>query len=551
MFAARAASCWLKRSSDARRDGDRVLAVIRGSAINQDGRSNGITAPNGPAQEAVIRAALDNAGVEPDQIGYVEAHGTGTPLGDPIEIGALAGGDRVETARADRPLLVGSVKTNIGHTEAAAGLAGVGQGHPGPAKGFDPAEPALSNGQSAHRLGRRANRGAYRSPAPFPANADGRRIAGVSAFGFSGTNAHVVFEGVGSCAGSRNGNGAARACARAFGALARGVVGACRALARSLRGAAAIPADLCHTANVGRAALEHRTAIVGRTTADFANALAAVRDGRPWTGSRVRHAGCRRRPTHCLHVHWPGRAFRRHGPGALSTLSGVPRGARPLCRCRRAARVDATCGEALFDPDPRSARGSARHPARELRASGGARRTLARVGYRAGRGDRAFASANMRQRTWPACSLWTMRWPWSLHADAARRAAPGEGPWSPSLLPTSAWRAALGEIGELEMAVYNGPEDFVVSGPPQAVAALGRNSADSGRPGEGACRAFGSHSRWVEPALPELAAAIASVSFSPSRIALAANITGALTAPDEMSNAGLLARADAQAGAFR
>ena len=132
----------LKRLSDAQRDGDRVLAVIRGSAVNQDGRSSGITAPNGAAQEAVIRAALAKARVRPSAIDYVEAHGTGTSLGDPIEAHAL-GGVLGDGRGADTPLVVGSVKTNIGHLESAAGVAGLIKIVLSLQHEFIPAAPAL------------------------------------------------------------------------------------------------------------------------------------------------------------------------------------------------------------------------------------------------------------------------------------------------------------------------------------------------------------------------------------------------------------------------
>ena len=113
----------LKRLSDAVRDGDRVLAVVRGSAVNQDGRSNGLLAPNPAAQMAVLRSAYANAGVPPQEVDYVETHGTGTLLGDPIEaraLGTVLGRGR----RQESPLLIGAVKTNLGHLEAAAGMAG-------------------------------------------------------------------------------------------------------------------------------------------------------------------------------------------------------------------------------------------------------------------------------------------------------------------------------------------------------------------------------------------------------------------------------------------
>ncbi|MGY6026847.1 SDR family NAD(P)-dependent oxidoreductase [Streptomyces spinosirectus] len=182
----------LKRLADARQDGDRVLAVIKGSAINQDGRSQGLSAPNGPAQERVVRAALDAAGIGPDDLDYVEAHGTGTPLGDPIEARALAavfGPGRP----AARPLGVGSLKSNIGHTQAAAGIGGViktvlALGHEQIPASLH--AEALTGHIDWAGSGLRVPGGAQ----AWPRSGDRPRRAGVSAFGISGTNAHVVLE---------------------------------------------------------------------------------------------------------------------------------------------------------------------------------------------------------------------------------------------------------------------------------------------------------------------------------------------------------------------
>jgi acyl transferase domain-containing protein len=179
----------LKRLADAVAAGDPVLAVIRGTAVNQDGATNGLTVPSKQAQARVIRAALANARLHPHDVAYVEAHGTGTALGDPIELRAL--GEVYGAGRPpERPLHVGSVKTNFGHTEAAAGIAGfikvvLALGH-------DAIPPHLHFEQpSPHvdwaRLG-------IRIPTAMVPWATGRRIAGVSAFGASGTNAHVIVE---------------------------------------------------------------------------------------------------------------------------------------------------------------------------------------------------------------------------------------------------------------------------------------------------------------------------------------------------------------------
>jgi amino acid adenylation domain-containing protein/thioester reductase-like protein len=178
----------LKRLSDAMRDGDNILALIRGSAVNQDGRSNGLTAPNGLAQQDVIRYAMADAGVAPHQIGYVEAHGTGTPLGDPIEISSLRA--VLDEGESTGRVLIGSVKTNIGHLESAAGIAGLiksvlilqNESIP-PHLHLKEVNPYLSLEDSRLEIG------TYLRPWK---RRDQPRFAGVSSFGFGGTNAHIV-----------------------------------------------------------------------------------------------------------------------------------------------------------------------------------------------------------------------------------------------------------------------------------------------------------------------------------------------------------------------
>lgn len=255
----------LKRLSEAVAKGDHILAVLRGSAINHDGRSNGLTAPSGPAQEQVIRMALERAEVAPHQVQYVETHGTGTSLGDPIEVLAL---NRVmgEGRAAENRLAIGSVKTNVGHLEAAAGMASlikvvlaIQHGQIPPHLHLETLNPYVPWHNVPLDIPTRLT--------PWPAPPDGRRLAGVSSFGMSGTNVHLIVEE------------APPPASKVLAAVERPL----HLLSLSARDEAALaalvakyaeflkghpeanPADLCFTANTGRSQFRCRRAVVGET----------------------------------------------------------------------------------------------------------------------------------------------------------------------------------------------------------------------------------------------------------------------------------------------
>src|SRR5581483_9164539 len=259
----------LKRLAHALADGDPVLAVIRGSAVNQDGRSNGITAPNRLAQEAVIRRALANASLDPRRVSYVEAHGSGTPLGDPIEIeaiNAVLGKNR----EAGQHVLVGSVKTNIGHLAGAAGIAGLIK-----------TVLALQHKEiPAHLNVSTPNPSIPWQTIPitlpertmcWPSEQE-PRLAGVSSFGWSGTNAHVLVEEyVPVAASSREEPWQLLVLsAKSETALEQ----ATDNLAAYLQNQPEVPlADIAYTLQVGRSRFEHRRTLVCR---DREDALAAL-----------------------------------------------------------------------------------------------------------------------------------------------------------------------------------------------------------------------------------------------------------------------------------
>lgn len=294
----------LKRLADARAAGDRVLAVIGGSAVNQDGRTNGITAPSSPSQQRVITRALAHAGVDAAQIGYIEAHGTGTELGDPIEVEALSA--VVGTPAKGAPCFLGSAKANVGHLEGAAGVAGVIKAVLAlqhrtipPLALFRTLNPHISLAGTRLSI----------PVAAEPWNAD-RRIAGVSSFGWSGTNAHMVIEEAPAELPPQ---------AAAMPAVVLPISARSDAAARELAGAYAAlltsrPEDVprvCAAAAVRRTHHDFRVAVAGASARDLSAALADYAAGKPaWNLAVDRAVAGRKAPVVFVFSgqgpQWPG-----------------------------------------------------------------------------------------------------------------------------------------------------------------------------------------------------------------------------------------------------
>jgi acyl transferase domain-containing protein len=254
----------LKRLEDAERDGDRVLGVIRGTAVNQDGRSSGLTAPNGPSQEDVIRTALKDAGVAAEAVSYVEAHGTGTSLGDTIEMQAL--GETLGRARkSDARLPVGSVKSNFGHLESAAGIAGLMKVVLALQHRTIPASLHCATPNPAIDWDRHQTRVPVMAE-PWQSAHDEPRVGAVSSFGFSGTNSHAVVSEAPRVEAGRGEVGVAEE------PVARVIVLSARSenalksmaarLAKRLRKHPELRlADVAYTLSAGRTAFAHRAAL--------------------------------------------------------------------------------------------------------------------------------------------------------------------------------------------------------------------------------------------------------------------------------------------------
>ncbi|MBA6441802.1 type I polyketide synthase [Streptomyces sp. GMR22] len=303
----------LKRLTDALRDGDRILAVLRGSAVNQDGHSDGLAAPSAAAQRALYEEALGRAGVDPADVGMVEAHGTGTPVGDPVEFTSLA---QVYGTGRDRCALA-SVKTNLGHLEPAAGVTGLikavlclGRGHIPPNLHFTRWNPAIAAGGTRFFIPRELT--------PWPVRT-GPRLAAVSSFGFSGTNAHVVLEQPPAPAprpAPPRPRPATRAVPRVFLVPAGSpavLPGAARRMADWLEadGADTQLRDIAHTLALRRGAGRGRLGVTAASRAELVGSLRAFADGQahPAVVSGAVGAAVSRRPIFVFSgqgSQWPG-----------------------------------------------------------------------------------------------------------------------------------------------------------------------------------------------------------------------------------------------------
>lgn len=282
----------LKRLSDAQAAGDRISAVILGSAVNHNGRSNGLTAPSTAAQQAVIRQALKVSNVAPETVNYIETHGTGTVLGDPMEVAALSAvfgeSESSPGKQRERPLVLGAAKTNIGHAEAAAGIAGLIKAVLAIEQGQIPANLHLNTPNSEVDWANLPFELPH-STLPWPEQNETPRTAGVSAFGFSGTNAHLVLQAppvnlttvlTESTSGLNLANPKQYLLplsARTPAALNRLVALYAQYLAAHLE---VNLINLCFTASVGRSHFSTRLAIIGTSPADLRQILISVLAGR-------------------------------------------------------------------------------------------------------------------------------------------------------------------------------------------------------------------------------------------------------------------------------
>lgn len=518
----------LKRLSDAIADGDRVIAVIRGSAANQDGASSGLTAPNGPSQEAVLRAALVNGGIAPGEVSYIEAHGTGTALGDPIELqalGAVFGSSRPE----NQPLVVGSVKTNVGHLEAAAGVTSLIKLALMFQHGAIPASLHFST-PNPHIAWEDLPISVPVALQPWETG-DRRRIAGVSSFGFSGTNVHLVVED----APVPQAQAPTQERPLHLLALSARSEPALRDLAsryaRHLTGQPELPlADIAYTANSGRSHFAHRLAAIAADSAGVAEQLAAFIDGQSVPGLRCHYTQQADPPK--VAFLFTGQGAQYAGMGrALYQSQPVFRAALDRCVTVLADLLDRPLLDLLF-AEPGSADASLldqttytqpalvalEYALAELWRSWGVEPAMV-LGHSVGEYAAAIIAGVLSLED-------------GLALVAARGRLMGQLPAGGAMAaifttPEQVEDALADYAGQVCIAAYNGPEHTVVAGPVTEIQSVIDQFIAAGVRAQRLNVSHAFHSALLDPMLEDFARAAGKITFQPPRARLISNLTGA------------------------